>query len=162
MSRAITSHVKPALRTVARRETYFTKREIVREVLRRADIAEAVIEIRRAYRGRGLDEAVLSFIDVEVGKALRQRDPRGLRLFECYTDGREKRWRRFTEMRLADVERVTAELEQLRDRLDAKVRAYTIVMELLRERGPDASVAEVYDRAWARIVTAAVPLEKIA
>src|SRR5262245_56419226 len=101
--------VEPAVKAVARRcrDSYFTKSEVVREVLRRADLANAVIEIRRSYLGAGLDQAILSYVDSAAGRALRARDENGIRLYECYPVGQsEYRWRRLRDMRLGDLDRV--------------------------------------------------------
>lgn len=160
-TRAITATIRPALRAVSKGQPYFLKREVVNEVLRRADIATAVIEIRRTWRGRGLDEAILGYVDTEVGKALRRRDDRGLRMYECYTAGSQHRWRRLVEMDATDLRRVIDDMTTLRDQLDAKVRAYSILLERMEARGATARVSEVVDDAWAAILVA-VPVDRLA
>lgn len=158
----LAEHVKPALAAVARRnkETYFLKREIVLEVLRRADIADDVIAIRRDYRGKGLDEAILTFVETQVGVALRQRDHNGLRVYESYiVDGGEHRWQRFRSMKPAELRSVIRTLEKLKQHLDEKVRAYSIILaELDRDGG---TVEDVYDRAWMRILTSGIETDRL-
>jgi len=156
-------HVKPAIRAVARRGGYFLKVEVVHEVLRRAELTDAVVQIRRTYVGRGLDDAIIGYLEVEVARQLRARDDHGLRMFECYADANgQRRWRRLIEMRAADIRRVTRDLRTLRDQLADKVAAYDLLLEELERAGEGARVADVYDRAWQRIVTARIRVDRLA
>lgn len=160
--RNITAHVKPALRHVSKRGVYFLKLEVVTETLRRADVLTAVVEIRRTYRGRGLDEAILRAVDVDVSQALRARDHNGLRMYECFRDAENKwRWRRFRAMTVDDVENVIHDLRVLRIQIENKVRAYEYVVEEMR-RANAHTVGEVYTRAWDRIRMSNVDVEVLA
>ncbi len=79
----------------------------------------------------------------------------GLRLYECYSDGAgTRRWRRFRSMGALDVERVLADVRVLADQLAEKVTFLEAVAKELRATGPDATVADVYDR----VVTLRRPL----
>lgn len=141
--------VDPSLKHVARSSAYFTRKDVIREVMRRAGVIDAVIDVRRRYRGLDLDQLIVAQIGELVSDALRQRDAHGIRVFECYSvPGGERRWRRLRDMNRADLARVVEECRVLRDQIDAKLRVYERLLNALED---GATVDAVYDTVVKKI-----------
>lgn len=137
--------VGPAIKAVARRGPYFTKREVVIEVLRRRGLRELVVELRRAYVGQELDLVVLRYVEIVVTRGLQIRDEHRVRVYECYSVGNgERRWQPLRSMNGEDLKRVVVDLRALREQVDAKLHVYEALLAELERKPKVASVDEIY------------------
>ena len=145
--------IVPALKAIARKSPYFTKREVLFEVLRRRGLSEAVKELRQSFPGYGFDELIMRYIDGEVGRALQAKDVRGIRLYECYTTtaNGERRWRLLRAMTREDLARVVQDLRDLRSQIDAKLKVYDLFLSELGRLSPSATVDDVYNVVTRRL-----------
>jgi hypothetical protein len=146
MNQKVEELIKPCLRTVAKREaaSYFTKREVVIEVIRRANLTDVLSDVRVRYAASEIDSMVLGYIDHLVGSALRAHDGNGLRVYECYNVGNsQRRWRRFRSMTAADLRSVLTEHYALRDQIEQKITLYEAMLREMERTGPNATVGQV-------------------
>jgi hypothetical protein len=144
---AVDECVQRAVKRVARRnDSYFTVNEIVTETVKQRRISEAIVGLRHQYRGLGLDEAVMRYIEGRVARELRDKDAHGIRRYECYATGNgERRWRRFSAMNAADVSQVLRDLRALDAELRRKIALYEQILAAMERQGPNARVVDVYD-----------------
>lgn len=147
--------IEPAVARVAGRSSpYFWKSSIYNEVLKTAGLAKALADIETRHARWGFHERIKRDIDHLIGQALRRRDPKGLRVYECYrSEGEsERRWFPFRAM-TADTLRAVMRATRTQERsFHIKGEAYHIMLEALEALGkPDATVDDVYDAASLRI-----------
>lgn len=137
------------VKEVAQRPGYFTKKEVVREVLSRQDLGVVLKEIRQEHPGYGLDQCVVGFVSARVSEELQQRDAYGLRLYECYRDAEGQfRWRRLRSMTRKDLDRVLSSIDTQVEQLSNKRKLYQALRDAL------AASAETVDAVYERVVTA--------
>lgn len=147
-SSAIDRACMKAVKRVARAAggSYFYRSQVRAEVYRSDNIGPSIAEIRRSYRALALDDAVIRYIDIAIGRALQAKDDRGLRIYECYSVGHgERRWYRLLDMHLLDIRRLLRDAKSMKAHLEDRIALYELVAEEMERLGPEATVAEVYD-----------------
>lgn len=139
-----------SVREVAERPGYFTKKEVVRDVLARQDLGVVLREIRLGHPGYGLDQCVVGYVGSRVGEELQRRDAYGIRMYECYRDSEGNfRWRRLKTMTRKDLDRVLASIDMQVDHLLSKRRTYQAFREALA--GTARTVGDVYEAVVTRL-----------
>lgn len=148
--------IEPAVKEIAARPGYFTKREVVAAVLQRRDLGQVLREIRSKFVGYGIDELVVRYIEGEVGKVLQQRDAYGIRLYECYAaEPGVYRWRAFKRMTLSELDEVIESTRTQVQKLNAKLAQYEIFREALAKRPGGTRIESVYEAVVRRLSAAA-------
>lgn len=138
------------VRDVAQRPSYFTKQEVVREVLGRHDLGTVLREIRQGHPGYGLDQCIVGYVGARVSEELQQRDTYGIRLYECYRDGQGTfRWRQLKTMTRKDLDRVLTSIDTHIDHLQGKRQTYRAFREALV--GTAKTVGDIYEQVVTRL-----------
>lgn len=142
--------IEPAVTAVMRRTprgSYFRKSEVLAQVIRHQEFGDVLKSLRDGWKGWGIDTVVLRYIDARIGAVLQQRDSFGIRRFECWAVNEpERRWMPFTALTANTLRVVMQQTRTQARKLTLKGEGYELFLAELERLGPNATVADVYDR----------------
>ena len=147
--------IEPALLKVARRTTsYFSKSDILNEVMNNKHLAKVLTDLRNKYGEWKLDQLIKRYVGTRVGQALQQRDTNGIRVYECYAVGKpERRWLPLRAMTAVTLRNVMQQTRVQARQLTVKDEGYHILLAELEKLGqPNATVDDVYDKVIKNII----------
>ena len=149
----IEQQIEPAIQKVVARSngSYFTKREVVSEVLSVGKLRDLMKRLRQ-YSALGVDEFIKKHLENAVGQALQKRDSNGLRIYECYSAGRrQRRWMPLRAMTANDLRAVMQATRVESRALANKAEGYEMMITELEKLSAAATVNSVYDAVVPKI-----------
>lgn len=134
--------IEPTIQHLAETRGYFRKVEVVNEILNMRNVGR---EFAKMPTGFGFPVCVIHDLEAEVGRQLQRKDSRGLRRYECYTDGTGYRWLRTGVMNASQLRTVAQGRRTQSRRMDKIAEAYEQMALKLDVMGDAATVDDLSD-----------------